>query len=126
MNGADVITIKRVDYAFVELDAAAEEWQALQTALRHAVENYGAWELDCVLPGSSEGRFDRFQAMAERLLLPDPLPVTFHKEDLAQLYWLATVIDMVEVPGLSAAIRDSISDQLTAYPTSEVFPDHMY
>lgn len=120
-----MITFKRVDYAFAELDATPEEWAAVQRVLRHAVEHYSDWELDYVISGPAVGRFGRLQSMAERLLLPDPLPCTIHIEDIQILFCVGTIMDRAIIPGLSAADCEILGDQLTRYPVRSLFPDYL-
>lgn len=119
-----MITLKRVDYAFAELSATPEEWAAVQRVLRHAVDHYNDWELDYIISGPAERRFDRLESMAGRLLLPDLPPFTIHIEDIQILFCIGAIMDRATIPGLSAADCEMLNDQLTRYSVRSLFPDY--
>lgn len=119
-----MITLRRVDYAFAELNATPEEWAAVQRVLRHAVDHYLDWDLDYRISGPAERRFDKLQLMAEKMLLPDPLPFAIHKEDVDILFCIGLELFTAPVSGVSEADRDLLKDQLTRHAGYSLFPDY--
>ncbi len=119
-----MITLKRVDYAFAELNATPEEWAAVQRVLRHAVEHYNHWDLYYTISGPAELRFGKLQSMAERMLLHDPLPIAIHKENVDILFCIGFDLIAGPISGVSQADCQPLCDHLTRHSGWKKLPDY--
>lgn len=121
-----MIAIKRVEYAYAELDCSMEEWECLKAMVKWAFENYDRTILDHIIPAKADKRMSKLGRLCNMFVQQDLRPPEdFHYCDLHLLLIVVGEIDChgYEIEEIDPKALDSVLKQIGNSSAKTVFPD---